>query len=227
MPKVLLNCILICIILVIDTKQIHAQEYMFEAGASGGINYYIGDVSNKLFYNIGSDIGALFRYNLNLRNAFKLNIGRNHLRSDSNNENNISPYHPYRFNRSFLDLSGNYEYSFFSYSDLYEYSEARKYTPYIYIGIGYLQSLDGKRFDSLNVLTLPFGIGFKYKIRNRVNLGIEYSMTWCSSDKLDGLDDPYDISSSSLKNKDWYSTLKVFITYDFCKKRCNCPRDYK
>ncbi|MGL5730468.1 MAG: DUF6089 family protein, partial [Bacteroidales bacterium] len=128
MPKVLLNCILICIILVIDTKQIHAQEYMFEAGASGGINYYIGDVSNKLFYNIGSDIGALFRYNLNLRNAFKLNIGRNHLRSDSNNENNISPYHPYRFNRSFLDLSGNYEYSFFSYSDLYEYSEARKYT---------------------------------------------------------------------------------------------------
>lgn len=224
------DCVVYCILsitLLFNINKSIAQEYLLEIGPTGGANYYSGDVNQRLFQNIGYEFGITLKYNINLRNVVKLNVNREQIRSKSETGINIFPYHPYSFERSFIEISSGYEYNFFSYSDLYEYNESKRWTPYIYIGVGYLYSSNGKNLDQINALTLPLGIGFKYKIKNRVNLGIEYSMTWCSNDKLDGLKDPYQIQSSKFKNKDWISSLRVFITYDFCKKKCNCPRDYK
>ena len=73
-----------------------------------------------------------------------------------------------------------------------------------------------------NVFTanLPVGVGMKYKLGERMNLNIDWTMHFTMSDKLDGAVDPYNIKSSGIfKNNDCYSVLQVSITYSF-KEKC-------
>ena len=83
--------------------------------------------------------------------------------------------------------------------------------------------------SSCAALCLPIGIGVKYKVRKRLNLGLEWTMRFTTSDELDAtaegtqLSAPYGIESSGLKNKDCYSFLMLSVTYDISPKlrRCN------
>jgi len=64
------------------------------------------------------------------------------------------------------------------------------------------------------------GIGVKYKIASRLNLGVEWGVHFSLSDELDGVRDPYGIKSSgAFKNTDCYQALQVTLTYSF-KARC-------
>ena len=73
-------------------------------------------------------------------------------------------------------------------------------------------------------------MGFKYKLKNRLNIGVEFSMRKLFSDDFDvtsnesewSLDAPYGISSSFLKNKDWYSLTMIFITWEFSTREDPC-----
>ena len=70
------------------------------------------------------------------------------------------------------------------------------------------------------------GIGVKYKIGKRINLGVEWAMHFSLSDKLDGVKDPYGIESTGMfKNTDCYSSLKVTLTYSFLPKCIICNKD--
>ena len=80
----------------------------------------------------------------------------------------------------------------------------------------------GKTFASPNI---PLGVGMKYKIKNRLNLGCEFSFRKLFGDGLEGkdmLDDPYGVKSSALKNKDWYSFLLLSVTWDFGPRCRTC-----
>ena len=72
---------------------------------------------------------------------------------------------------------------------------------------------------------LPMGAGIKYKLKERLNLGLEFTMTKVFSDHVDGvLSDLYQIESSFIKNTDWYSTITVSVTYDFGERCVVCNR---
>ena len=74
---------------------------------------------------------------------------------------------------------------------------------------------------------MPVGLGLKYKIGKRVNLGLEWSVHFSQSDELDGAKDPYGIKSSGLfKNTDCYSVLQLSLTYSFMPKCVTCNKDY-
>ena len=61
------------------------------------------------------------------------------------------------------------------------------------------------------------------KMRERWNLGLEFTMTKVFSDHVDGpLSDLYGIKSSFLKNTDWYSNIAISITYEFGKRCATC-----
>ena len=80
-----------------------------------------------------------------------------------------------------------------------------------------------------NVFTanIPLGLGLKYKIGERLNLGIEWAMHFSLSDKLDGVEDPYGVKSTGIfKNTDCYSALMLSLTYSFSPKCANCNKDY-
>lgn len=74
-----------------------------------------------------------------------------------------------------------------------------------------------------NVFTgnVPLGLGVKYKIASRLNLGVEWAVHFSLSDELDGVRDPYNVKSSgAFKNTDCYQALQVTLTYSF-KARCS------
>ena len=72
---------------------------------------------------------------------------------------------------------------------------------------------------------IPMGVGVKYKLKPRLNVGCEFSMRKTLGDGLEGkemLKDPYGITSSALKNKDWYSFLLLSVTWDFGERCRTC-----
>lgn len=68
------------------------------------------------------------------------------------------------------------------------------------------------------------GVGLKYKIAQRWNVGVEFTMRKTLGDKLDGkaLKDPYRITSGAFKNTDWYSLTMISVTYDIGRKCVDC-----
>ena len=72
-------------------------------------------------------------------------------------------------------------------------------------------------------MNIPIGFGIKYKVKDRLNVGLDWSMRLSLSDKLDGIEDPYKIKSGFLKNKDSYCMTSIYVAYDFCAKLKKCP----
>ena len=73
---------------------------------------------------------------------------------------------------------------------------------------------------------VPLGLGFKYKIGERMNVGLDWAMHFSLSDKLDGRKDPYGIASTGIfKNTDCYSVLQLTLTYSFMPKCSTCNKD--
>ena len=71
-------------------------------------------------------------------------------------------------------------------------------------------------------MNIPVGVGVKYKLRERLNVGLDWTMRFSMSDKLDGIADPYNIESGFLKNKDSYSFTMFYISYDLFPKYRKC-----
>ena len=116
-----------------------------------------------------------------------------------------------------------YECNFWPYGTGQEYRGAKPLTPYILIGLG---ATVAKPDETVVAVNMPLGLGVRYKIGERLNLGVEWVMHFTGSDKLDGQKDPYGIKSSGLfKNTDCYSHLGVSLTYDLWAKCKTCHND--
>lgn len=197
---------------------LRAQEYKYEIGGMAGGAFYMGD-ANKIavFKGLNPALGAVFRYNINFRWALKANLMWGRVSGTTEGMENVFPDNTQTtFSRDLAELGGQAEFNFFPYSDKFAYSGAKRFTPYILVGIGVTVAPGGgKTFASPNI---PLGVGVKYKLRNRINLGGEFSFRKLFGDGLEGkdaLDDPYGIKGSALKNKDWYSFLLLSVTWDF------------
>lgn len=69
------------------------------------------------------------------------------------------------------------------------------------------------------------GVGVKYKLKPRLNIGLDFLYHFTLSDGLDGFKNPHAISSSGFKNKDHYCTTLLYITYEFSPKCVECNKD--
>lgn len=199
----------------------NAQEYLHEIGGYIGTTSYMGDANKTSpIKKPGLSLGVIFRHNINFRWAWKGNLLFGNVSGDTQSSGNVFPNDAQvSFKRSFLELGGQIEYNFFSYSDKYGYLGTRRLTPYIFTGLGTTLSMGGNSNITMNI---PLGMGIKYKLKNRLNLGFEFSMRKLFSDSFDvtnkegfTLDDPYGIKSDTFKNKDWYSLTMLSLTWDF------------
>jgi hypothetical protein len=128
----------------------------------------------------------------------------------------------FKFTTTFYELGEVAEFNFFNYGIGESYRKLKRFTPYIAAGLGVsVWQVNGKTGASLNI---PLGVGVKYKLSRRWNLGFEFLMKKTFSDKVDGenLADPYEIKSSFMKNTDWYSTMTFSISYEFSKRCAVC-----
>lgn len=198
-----------------------AQEYRFEVGGALGMSGYLGDTNNaNLLKKPGYVAGGLFRYIINSRMALKANLLTAKISGNSANLANTYPdAQTYAFSSQLYDLGMQFEFNFLNYGIGSKYLKLKRISPYLTLGVGAtLATGDGDAFT----LNVPMGVGVKYKLGERLNIGLEFTMRKAFSDKLDGLKDLNGITSGFAKNTDWYSFTMISITYEFSKRCRTC-----
>lgn len=218
---------------------LHAQdlEYQMEVGGMLGPVSYMGDISSSPFTHINPMGGFVLRRNLNQRMVLKGNLLMGRLSgeskgvflpTDANSQTpeGGEPIHV-KFARSIVDLGVQYEQNFWGYGRGAAYKELSPITPYATLGLGLTLAMGGGPVNA--GLNIPVGLGVKYKLMPRLNVGAEFTARFTTSDKLDvtrtsqQLNSPYGIKSGFLKNADCYACLLFFVTYDISPKfrKCN------
>ena len=222
--KSLLSILLLTLTVSLSAQE--APEYRAEIGGGIGLVAYEGDFNENLFRNMQPMFTLRGRYKFNPRMALALNVSYGTIKGSSKDADTYYPNLPETdFNHGLVDVGVRYEYNFWPYGTGKEYRGAQRLTPYIYIGVGATVVKPEKTEVAFN---LPIGAGVKYKVGERTNLGLEWTMQFTNSDMLDGVKDPYGIKSSGLfKNTDCYSHLRLSLTYDIWAKCkiCNNDRD--
>lgn len=186
--------------------------------------FYMGDANkNTIFKGMNPAVGAVFRYNINFRWALKANLMWGQVSGKTEGMENVFRIMPKPLSTVVSWSWGTGGVQLFPYSDKFDYAGAKRFSPYVLVGIGLTVAPGGgKTFASPNI---PLGVGMKYKIKNRLNLGCEFSFRKLFGDGLEGkdmLDDPYGVKGSALKNKDWYSFLLLSVTWDFGPRCRTC-----
>lgn len=222
-----------------------------DIGVWGGTSVYFGDLdeTNPL-QPINPNFGGYFRYNFNSRVGLRAMFLTGRFADEGNIEGEI-----WSFSKAVQDLSLQVEINFLRYI---LGVEKTPYSAYVTAGIGVAyfpydlnpeglgiinnfnpQHNKGSNLIKESVMspTIPFGIGFKYTLGQRLGIGIEYQMRKMFSDKLDNLDDPLAFvnynSDGTIKeeikytdtihNNDWSGYLGIHLTYKIYMGKKACP----
>lgn len=220
-----LALMLLLAVVTLQVPRARAQEdYRFDFGAGLGMTGYLGDANtSNLFQNPSWDAELFLRYIINPRLALKTNFYVGGLRGNSEQMTNVFPDNKvFKFTTTFYEIGELFEFNFFEFGIGETYRKLKRITPYITAGLSAtMWSVDKSIYGGL---TIPLGIGVKYKPSKRLNLGLEFLMKKVFSDRLDGVagEDLHTIKSSFAKNTDWYSTLTFTVSYEFSKRCATC-----
>ena len=212
-------------------------------GIWGGTSTYIGDVKDvSPFQAFNPNFGAFFRYNFNPRIGLRAMFLTGNIAADGLIEDT-----PWTFEKGVQDLSLQVEINFLKYrvGDM-----KTPFSPYLLGGIGVMYfpyELDPASIYAFNqihnkgmavinesvvALSLPFGMGIKTHLGERLGVGVEYLMRKHFVDKLDNLDDPLAFINNEGKeivfndffhNNDWSGYLGIYITYKMYLGKEACP----
>ncbi|EFI47961.1 type IX secretion system protein PorG [Segatella oris] len=203
------------------------DEYLMEIGGGVGFLGYLGDYNNVLTRDLQPMATLLVRRNLNPYMGLRLAASFGKLKGDERDVKTIYPstgVTPYSFSRTLTDVSLTYEYNFWPYGTGHDYYGAKRLTPFVFLGLG--GTYAGGDGSSVFTANVPIGLGLKYKVGQRMNVGVEWAMHFSMSDKLDGRKDSYGITSSGMfKNTDCYSVLQLTLSYSFMPKCTTCNKD--
>ncbi len=235
MKKLLL--ILCCLLTTSTSKAQDEEVYQMEMGGALGLDFYLGDANKTPFRHSSVMGGYIVRKIFNPRMALKGNLTFGHIHGNTNGyfipENAASQTAAggvpvsVKFKRNILDLGAQFEFNFWGFSMGEAYKGNSRFTPYVLAGVGLTLAMGGGG-GTKGGLNLPVGVGVKYKLKPRLNVGAEWSFRFTTTDYLDvnetqrQLKQPYAIKSSGFKNKDCYSYLMFFVTYDMFPKCKTC-----
>ncbi len=242
MKKILLVFVAVCIT-VSGKAQISA-----DIGVWGGTSVYFGDLdeTNPL-QPLTPNFGGYFRYNFNSRVGLRVMFLTGNISGEGIIESADTS-----FSKAVQDISVQVEINFLKYI---LGVEKTPYSAYVTAGIGvayFPYDMDPNFIASFNpqhnkgsypvnesvmAPTIPFGIGFKYSLGQKLGIGIEYQMRKMFSDKLDNLDDPlayvvYNSDASvkdeikytdTIHNNDWSGYLGIHLTYKIYMGKKACP----
>ena len=214
--------------------QAEELEYKMDIGGGVGLSHYWGDANTGT-----SAMGAVTcRYIFNPHMAVRMGIEAGGV--TGNTEGIYIPadagtsgreggarLQDFSFSRAVMDIGAQFEINFLAYGMGAGYKKLSRITPYALIGFGLTVGMGGGA-PAKGGINFPVGLGVKYKVKPRLNLGLEWAMHFSTTDGLDitreqrQLSDPYGVNSGFLKNKDSYSFLMFFITYDICPKYRKC-----
>jgi hypothetical protein len=239
----------------------------WEIGGSVGWSWYNGDLnSTKIF---GQDYmhkmyGLNLRRNLNQRWALRFEGNYGELSADDAlSENTFQLQRNLNFKSKLYEGAGMIEFNFLEFDALIP---KYRFSPYTFIGLGVfrfdpettiegnvykLHSLqtEGKSYSRTNV-SIPFGLGFKLALSDRILVSTDWGMRKTFSDYIDDVSDMYpkagdltglaeNLSDRSLqqsgpdgsnwgtqrgnaRSKDWYSIVKITLAIRIGPKKGSC-----
>lgn len=267
-----LTIIIILAISFMMPKKVDAQ--IIEIGATGGLSYYIGDINpGKHFSQSDLGLGGVIRYYNDLRWAFRFQYSNMTLQS-SDEVVGFRPERGLAFNSKVNDFALIAEFNFFEYWTgskqnfitpyLFAGVSVFSFNPKAPNGTE-LQPLntegnfvmddegnpvldgDGNPIPDLYSKfswSIPFGIGIKYSLTNRIGLTLEWRIHKSFTDYIDDIHGnypEYEVGSTTYNNnytdptgnfepgmqrgngddttlgynKDWYSMLGLSVVYRF------------
>ena len=201
------------------------EEYTKEWGASLGLNSLLDDTNSSIVGNLHGSMGASVRFLFNPRMALRTEMGVHFT-------GGVKDFYPdyvdqvgtarrfYRHSGTIFDLAALYELNFFSSAYRPGYQGHRRFTPYLQMGLGFAFSTTGRTVTPW----VPLGFGVKYKLRPRLNVGLDWTMRFSLSDRLDGFDAPHGLKSDFFRNQDHLGLLRVTLTYDFSPRCPTCNK---
>ncbi|MES2780171.1 MAG: DUF6089 family protein [Bacteroidota bacterium] len=182
----------------------------------GGSNYY-GDLSNDMVM-VGEthpSVAIIGRYNLSEKWAAKGFVGYGHISGDDKNANT-----DYKKNRNLsfytdiFEVSAQLEYNLIKNS--FRYTKTRGIVPYLFAGVGVFNfnpktklgneevelmplgtegqgttTYNDRQKYALTQFCIPFGIGFKKRIGNRISIGLEIGTRYTYTNYLDDIGGTY------------------------------------
>ena len=222
------------ILLILASLFVHGQR-KGDIGVFGGLSYYLGEINPTIQFqeNLPS-YGIFYRHIFDLRYSIKTSIYHGEISAhDKNSRYKYQIQRDHSFNLSFIDISSMVEFNFLPYVST---SMKYNFAPYVTAGLAYMSPLsEGPK----GTMSIPFGLGFKYNITERLSTGVEWTLRNTFSDEIDGLgeypDDPVLIEfmsdeladsyrqESLFYRNDMYSFAGLFITYKIAYKRYKCP----
>ena len=220
--------LLSAVLLLMYGNYASAQEdgYLMEIGVGGGGSFYMGDANSKLYNNTNGVISVLARYNVNTRFSLKANLAAAGISGSTVNSYGTLPGDELKFSRTLYDFGVQMEWGFCGYS-MEGWNGCHRLAPYGLLGIG--ATFAPKPAENDFAANFPVGLGVRYKLSERVNIGLEWSMRFSTSDRLDvthtngtSLEDPFMIKGKGIKNKDSYSFTMLYVTFDIFKRPCHC-----
>lgn len=225
---------IIIILALVFSLAIYGQK-RGDLGIFGGGSYYLGEINPTIqFLETSAAFGVLYRHTFDLRWSVRGSVYYGKLAG----QDKLSPFDFHqRRNHSFsleiVDVAGMAEFNFLPYVST---STKYNFAPYVTAGLSYMVSLNGK---VPHTLAIPFGIGFKWNVTERMSAGCEWVWRNTFSDELDGLGD-YDTDplqeeflsnqtaakyrqKSLIYRNDKYAYAGVFLCYKINYHRIKCP----
>lgn len=231
-------CIVLASMLVVFTTATAQNEsYVHEGefGISAGAAHYFGDLNTRARLNRPKlALGAFFRKQFG--NYVALRISAHYAQLGYSDVYNTKNEFEYRRNLSFntnlweLALQGDFNFFRFEPGTL-DYA----FTPYVTLGVGAFsydpyayyqgqkvflrplgtegQGLPGydKQYSSM-AFCIPFGVGVKYNINEKVNIGFEVVYRFTTTDYLDDVSNKYPNPADFPKNPDGSLTLSEILS---------------
>lgn len=206
--------------IILSTILSQAQKY-WDLGFFVGSSYYIGDINpGKHFKSTDThpSFGLHLRKNTNSRWSFKSTFKYGKVSAkDSDSDDLFQKNRNLSFESVLIEAGGLVEFNFLSYnpynkSTYFQYPDY--FTPYVFIGLTgfYFEpktELNGNRYNLRDLKTegktyqpysfaIPFGMGIKLRITERIGIEFEYGFRKTFTDYLDDVSSTYPTNPNSL-----------------------------
>lgn len=249
------------VFILCTSQMIFAQRH--ELGIFAGGANVIGDIGKANYINpfptkteptgkifLPISIGGLYRFNINPYMGFRANISYSKVgASDHRSKEQYKIDRNKNFRNTIVEGSLMFEYNFFNINDDQESAQS----PYLFFGVGAFSS-KGKEYDYNTTesqiiektkyntnLSIPFGVGYKFRFNYSWILSFETGIRYTGSDYLDyntgKFTDNFNNAIAdgtlpqsefdkrqfgNMSNKDWYVISGLTLTYSFGRPACYC-----
>jgi opacity protein-like surface antigen len=212
--RILFSIVLIVVITTNASAQSNGYFHQGEFGFTVGMGHYFGDLNTRTGLNVPKPSAGLF-FRKQFGNYVGLRVAGRFAQleySDKYSKNDYQKTRNLSFNSNIFEFAIQGDFNFFEYNP---YDVNHIFTPYVTLGVGlfsydpytiyngekvYLRPLGtegqvagylGRTEYSTMAVAIPLGVGIKYSINPKVNLTVEVSHRFTTTDYLDDVSTTY------------------------------------